>query len=294
TFPEKTIYLKPLTHQQVESFALLNYLALTESVTDREILDFTTIPDDLKNLPDFWYTLSYIAQGHQDFEQALVYIKAAEKLDPEAPAIKYLLGAAHYKLSNFAQAEKHYDEFLQTDLSKVPEEHIESVARALINLADIKIGLNDLEGAREVAKRTRRLFPEKNKPLLQLGMAYSGLENFSMARYYLKRFIKTADNEKYNYYIAYFTLSSIELDGENFEGALPYLERAVEFAPEEAHCWYMLALTYRHIGRWENALSAAKIAFQLDPFTEGHVTFYMKIQEEQNSFFSSFTNDLIF
>ncbi len=104
---------------------------------------------------------------------------------------------------------------------------------------------------------------EPDMPLanLQLGRAWSGLENYDQALPWLRRAVElTPESGR-----AHFELGMALAETGDWAGAASQLEAALVHIPDSDEMYFDLATAYEHLGRVREALKSYQTALQLNP-----------------------------
>ena len=104
---------------------------------------------------------------------------------------------------------------------------------------------------------------EPDMPLanLQLGRAWSGLENYDKALPWLRKAVElTPESGR-----AHFELGMALAETEDWAGAASQLEAALVYVPDSDEMYFDLATAYEHLGRIPDARKSYQTALQLNP-----------------------------
>jgi len=104
---------------------------------------------------------------------------------------------------------------------------------------------------------------EPDMPLanLQLGRAWSGLENYDKALPWLRKAVKlTPESGR-----AHFELGMALAETEDWAAAASQLEAALVYVPDSDEMYFDLATAYEHLGRIPDARKSYQTALQLNP-----------------------------
>lgn len=192
------------------------------------------------------------------YPQALASLLQAESLDPENPIIQNNLGLAYFVREKYSLAEKHIRRAIDIDSNYSDARN--NLGRVLAEQGKYQEAIAELN---KVTQDLTYQYPEK--PLLNLGIVYFQMKNYSNAKYF---FSKTVDLQRDNC-LAQSYLGRTLFELKQYKKASEQLDRAVGFCQrslfDEPH--YYSALSYYQSGN--KAKAAARLEELIKLYANG-------------------------
>lgn len=192
-------------------------------------------------------------QAKGDAKGAMIEIKSALQLAPNDPAVRYLLGQAHYTSGDYVSAEKELQKAIE--LGRDADEARLLLARALIamNRPERVIEHIQLSDTAPASAQARYLALKAKARFIQ-GDAAAARES-----------LEEADKRAPGHPEALFAHAQIQQALGDASGALARLEQALAKAPEVAEYWVTKGELLSALGRKAAALAAYDKALSLAP-----------------------------
>ncbi len=189
-----------------------------------------------------------------NFQQALIDIREAEKIDESDPEVYNIEGLIYFYLKAYKEAEKSYKRAI-----KLKSDYSE----ARYNLCGLYLTLNELDGAIEQCSKasTDLVYRFRDKALTSLGVAYFRKGNIDKAKDCYQKSLEINPALVYTHN----ELGILYMSTGREEDAIEEFKKAVNGYNlyDEAH--YNLGLAYLKIGKVEDACASFKKVTEISP-----------------------------
>jgi TolB-like protein/class 3 adenylate cyclase/cytochrome c-type biogenesis protein CcmH/NrfG len=147
-------------------------------------------------------------------------------------------------------------------------------ALAHVTILEVYVGASkspreSLDRAEELAKKALALDDSNYYPYTVLSLTYRFKKQFDKAISSAEKAVALSPNSA----LACFMLGAALYGSERFEEAIPYLNKSLRLSPIPiGQCLYILATTYRFLGRYDEAIAIHKKLLQREPdYLPAHV-----------------------
>jgi len=147
-------------------------------------------------------------------------------------------------------------------------------ALAHVTILEVYLGASkspreSLDRAEELAKKALALDDSNFYPHTVLSLTYRFKKQFDKAISEAEKAVALSPNSA----LAYFMLGAALYGSERFEEAIPYLNKSLRLSPIPiGQCLYILATTYRFLGRYDESIAIHKKLLQREPdYLPAHV-----------------------
>jgi tetratricopeptide (TPR) repeat protein len=274
---------------------------MREAFADERAVPFDLIADPAEGMAEVMAVMASALRGGQGTFDALLYARAAERINPELLDSQVLLGQIFIELQQWQLAEEVFDAIPRDSGFSMP---------AAIGRAQVLDSLEKLDEAIEVLEELAAQYPEAIVPQQSLGDFLRRAERFDEAAAAYTRaidlmeaqgrsgdwtvwFSRAVSHERAGQWdeaeadfrralvyapdqplvLNYLGYSLVERR-ENLEEALDMIERAVEGDPESGYIVDSLAWALFRLGNFEEALPHMERAVELmpsDPILNDHL-----------------------
>ena len=265
-FDECKVLLEPIANSPESNGSVLNLLAWCyvkdgDRETATKIFHYASdnFPAEAANFVD----LARLCLDKNNLDAGLEVVRRGVARHPGSGSLMELKGEIESKMGLLGPAAQSYEQAVR--LNPRSREALLGLAIAQTNLLRHKDAVATFEKGLRIFPQDARFYGEYGKILLLPWASQEGPQASVKAEQLLKKAIQLDGS----YAMAHFELGNLLAKNQRAAEALPFLERASKLDPGNSQIHFVLARTYRALGRTEEAERERLVFEKLEPSVSG-------------------------